>query len=131
MTKVLDTAIQNSSKNAHAGVNALYDGASSIRHSTKREAKAAINDLLEDFESIFTKLGPVATQEMKGLLETAKRKANAIGENVQELGNEVRQQVFKGAEATRDVVRERPFQMITIAAVAGAVLALLLNRDRR
>lgn len=131
MTKVLDTAIQNSSKNAHAGVNALYDSANSIRHGTKREAKAAINDLLEDFESIVAKLGPVATQEIKGLLETAKRKANAIGENVQELGNEVRQQVFKGAEATRDVVRERPFQMITIAAVAGAVLALLLNPGRR
>ena len=131
MIRVPDTAVQNSTKTAHAGVNTLSDSASQIGQGTKREAKAAINDLLEDFESIFTKLGPVATQEIKGLLETAKRKANAIGENVQELGSEVRQQVFKGAEATRDVVRERPFQMITIAAVAGAVLALLLNRGRR
>lgn len=132
MTKTSE-ALQNSNKSAQASINAIRDTSSSLSQASaeaKKEVKSALNDLLEDVESIMGKLGPAATLEVKDLMQAAKRKASAISESVQELGSEVRSQAFKGAKATRNMIRERPFQTITIAAIAGAILALLI-RGRR
>lgn len=79
--------------------------------------KADLNALREDFMSLATNSGKIASDQMKGITRQASKYADVAGK-----------EIGKYRDVAEDKIRDHPFAAVGIALAAGFLIASLRRR---
>ncbi|MBI1394617.1 MAG: DUF883 family protein [Betaproteobacteria bacterium] len=92
------------------------------------ETRAAIAQMVNDVQQIVSRVGPQATEEMRELVDSVRSTAKDLGSEFEEVSDAARTRLHEGAERAREVVRDRPVQSVTVAALLGVALGAFIAR---
>ena len=104
--------------------------------SQKYEAKRAVlmddvKQVLKDAEALYKAAVDDGTQEGKALKEKLKTQLAKAQEQYAELEGTVLERTRQAATSTNDLVHEKPYHAMGVAALVGLVLGALLSRCGR
>ena len=95
----------------------------------KEDLLKEIQNVLKDVESLYDEGAELGEDEVKRLRAKLQDRLNMVQDKVQDLEERAVEQVRHHAKAADDYVNEKPYYAMGVAALAGLVVGVLLNRS--
>lgn len=90
--------------------------------------KAEFNNIMSDLQDLITRAGKLSGQELAVVRQQITDKMGVAKDKLHHISEDATAAAHKGVDATEIMIKERPFQAIGIAALAGLVLGCVINR---
>ena len=91
-------------------------------------ARTEFNNVLCDLQDLAARAGRASGRELSVLRGQMSKKLKVARKNLGNLTDDATVAARKGVDATGDVIKDRPFQSVAVAALAGFAIGLLLGR---
>jgi ElaB/YqjD/DUF883 family membrane-anchored ribosome-binding protein len=93
-------------------------------------ARTEFNNILSDLQDLASRAAKASGRELTVLRSQMSDKLGAAKEKLGSLSGEAGAAARKGIDATGEVIQDRPFQAVAVAALAGFVIGLLVSTRR-
>ena len=91
-------------------------------------ARTEFNNILSDLQDLASRAAKASGRELASLRGQMSDKLSVAKDKLGSLSGDATAAARKGIDATGEVIQERPFQAVAVAAVAGFVIGLLVSR---
>ena len=91
-------------------------------------ARTEFNNILADLQDLAGRAAKASGRELASLRGQMSDKLGVAKEKLGSLSGDATAAARKGIDATGEVIQDRPFQAVAVAAVAGFVIGLLVSR---
>src|SRR5258706_14855312 len=91
-------------------------------------ARTEFNNILCDLQDLAARAGKVSGRELGALREQMSDKLTVAKKKLGNLTDDASVAARKSVDATGGMIKDRPFQSIAVAALAGFAIGLLLGR---
>jgi ElaB/YqjD/DUF883 family membrane-anchored ribosome-binding protein len=115
--------------------DAFRDAASSTADAARRAgqdmgaaARTEFNNILSDLQDLGSRAAKASGRELATLRAQMSDKLGTAKEKIGALSGDASAVARKGIDATGEVIQDRPFQSIAVAALAGFVIGVLISR---
>ncbi|MGQ5524986.1 DUF883 family protein [Chitinimonas sp. PSY-7] len=111
---------------AAAKGRAKREGANVTQEQFQKDLSAFVNDV----ESLLSRGGTLSAEALQVSKEQLSEKMEGIKEQLSEFGEKASETTSHIVDVARDYVRTRPLQSVGVAFGVGAVVGLLMSRNR-
>lgn len=106
----------------------LVDAALKAGDELGTATKAEFNNIMSDLQDLIARAGKLSGQELAVVRQQITEKMGVAKEKLHHISEDAAAAAHKGMDTTEQMIKERPFQAIGIAALAGLVLGCVINR---
>jgi len=111
--------------------DAATSGADSARRAGEEvgaATRAEFNNILADLQDLAARAGRASGRELSNLRDQMSDKLSTAKDKLGTMTGDAAVVARRGIDATGEVIQDRPFQSVALAAIAGFAIGFLLTR---
>jgi ElaB/YqjD/DUF883 family membrane-anchored ribosome-binding protein len=124
----METPFEGTAEQARASGRRIKDDLSDGISDIKTAASSEIKRLIADVEDLMVRIADLKDADVVRVRNRVQRAVDATKQNLADGAEAIRQHAQSAAGTADDFVRDSPWQAVGIAALVGAVVAILATR---